>query len=164
MIFFTLFLACGSEEPEVQQKPVTEVKKEAPPSPKPPKPPEVKKEKPASSECAQLLKEYDGFVTTYISMIEKVSKGDVSAMSSYMDVMKKAEESSKKLDALQKKNGELDADCFKKYNQNDYTAEVTLTLDHSPWVTRVCLSAIRKTTFVWGEAKRQHKEVRMVEL
>ena len=112
MIFFTLFLGCGSEDPETKAE-VTEVASasESTTTSSPKTATDV-----SSSECSQMLKEYEGFVDSYIDTVEKAAKGDASAMSSYPELMKKAETIGNKIDVLQKKNGDLDTDCFKKYN------------------------------------------------
>ena len=122
MLFVSLlFFACGDAEEksttaDVETK--VEVVQKAPPAAEAEKSADAGKPTATggSAQCDDQLKEYSDFVDEYIVLMEKASKGDLSALQKYPALLEKAEASSKELDVLHK-DGNIDADCWKKYNE-----------------------------------------------
>lgn len=54
----------------------------------------------ASSKWDSMLDEYENYVDQYISLMRKVSNGDISVMSEYQKFMEKTQALSKKLDKM----------------------------------------------------------------
>jgi hypothetical protein len=68
------------------------------------------------SSCGKELKNYEVFVDEYIKYMEKVSAGDMSAMTQVQGLMEKSQKSSEEIMKLQT-DGKLDIPCFKKYQE-----------------------------------------------
>ena len=69
-----------------------------------------------ASSCGKELKDYGAFVDEYIKYMEKVSAGDLSAMTQVQGLMEKSQKVSEKIMKLQT-DGKLDIPCFKKYQE-----------------------------------------------
>jgi hypothetical protein len=108
-------MACGDTEPEavakVPAKAEIAVKKleKAPPLAK-------VAATGADTSCGKELKDYGAFVDEYIKYMEKVSAGDLSAMTQVQGLMEKSQKSSEEIMKLQT-DGKLDIPCFKKYQE-----------------------------------------------
>lgn len=108
-------MACGDTEPEAVAKAPAKaeisVKKleKAPPLAK-------VAATAADTSCGKELKDYGAFVDEYIKYMEKVSGGDLSAMTQVQGLMEKSQKVSEKIMKLQT-DGKLDIPCFKKYQE-----------------------------------------------
>jgi len=66
--------------------------------------------------CGQELNNYDEFVGEYIEYMQKVSAGDMSALTQAQGIMTKSQSASLAIIKLQE-NGDFDVACFRKYQE-----------------------------------------------
>lgn len=66
--------------------------------------------------CGQELNNYDEFVGEYIEYMQKVSAGDMSALTQAQGIMTKSQSASMEIIKLQE-NGDFDVACFQKYQE-----------------------------------------------
>lgn len=68
----------------------------------------------SSSDVDDMLKEYEKFVDDYVSLIKKVAKGDMSAMTKMNNYMESAESLGRKLENC---SGKMNASQLKRYTK-----------------------------------------------
>jgi hypothetical protein len=66
--------------------------------------------------CGQELNNYEEFVGEYIEYMQKVSAGDMSALTQAQGIMTKSQSASLAIIKLQE-NGDFDVACFRKYQE-----------------------------------------------
>lgn len=146
-------MACGDNEPEaVASTPakaeiaVEKVMKA--PSKVPVPVPALAEAAPAGddSSCGKELKNYGVFVDEYIKYMEKVSAGDMSAMTQVQGLMEKSQKSSQEIMKLQT-DGKLDIPCFKKYQEiNNRMSNAAMKMSGASEEDKKELEDIQKAT------------------
>ena len=75
---------------------------------------ETTEEASGSEDWDELLRSYEEYVNQYISVMKKATKGDMSAMSEYPELLEKAQEYS---DKLENAKNDMSASQLAKYNK-----------------------------------------------
>ena len=94
-----LIAACGSKKSEDNDFDVEEIEEvEDPLDAEDTDDYEFSREESSSTDWDAVLDEYEKYVDSYIKLVNKVNKGDVSALSEYAEMLEKAESFADKLD------------------------------------------------------------------